>query len=103
MSSGSGDIAYVYGLLLAGKKLNVPFPDEAAAEAFRVSMFRHKRLQETQMLAIGMMEEHEKQSFVFRYDSETGLAKMHFEDKTAKRQYNFTIIEDDEESCDGPA
>lgn len=92
MSSSLKDI---YGYLLAGKRINIDFPDEAEAEKFRVRMAQFKRVQERAMTSLGMMEESDRLAFSFSYDSKTGFAALEFKEKKKEKLYNIVIIEDE--------
>jgi hypothetical protein len=93
------NIHEIYGLLLAGRKLELKFPSMYEAGRFRIRLHQIKKTEDKKMLAVGMMEDSEKQSFRFAAQADliTGevTASLQFVDKDVAKQYEVKIIDDE--------
>lgn len=87
-----GNLLEIYNLLFAGERLQLQFPDEDAAERFRLKMTQFKSRQEKMLASIDAILKTEIQSFSFKYNVDNCSANMHFKDKPDARQYSFQII-----------
>lgn len=84
----------LYNLLLAGKKLQLHFRSVQDAAIFRIRLAQYKSRQEKEMLGLGMMEETERSMTVFRYDADTGIATIIFQQRPDPRQFSFKILDE---------
>ena len=94
-------LSEIYNLLLAGKTLQLPFDSEREAEAFRVALFRHKRLQDNEMIKLGMFDETERQQLSWSLQGELFdhpfLATVKFRERQRK-SYRVIILNEPEEA-----
>lgn len=92
------DVETIYSHLLQGKKIEVSFPSHKEAASFRIALARHKSRKDSQLIAVGIMTEDERQMLKFgRQTSETNGCSfiVSFEDKKSKRQFMFKILDDE--------
>lgn len=106
------NIREIYNILLAGKKVKLPFSSEKEAETFRVSLHKFKSRQDEQLIGLGFLEERQKLCFsVLQVEPELPIyeepqlipidpfwiATFSFQDRVAMRTFSITVIEPSEE------
>lgn len=92
----------VYNLLFAGKTLQMYFADDKEANNFRTSLYRIKRHQEDQMLAVDLMTESDIQAVSFKvqkslFDGEPLTVTLSLAERSTIKKYGVTILNDSDE------
>lgn len=92
------DVHEIYGLLFAGKKLEMSFYSPEERETFKVRLHQVKAMNEKPMLELGMLQETEIQRITFTYVeiALNGILKylISLTPRPPKKQYTVKILED---------
>lgn len=91
------DVHEIYGLLFAGKKLEMSFDSTEEMFAFKVRLHQVKAIQEKPMLELGMMQDSEIQRVTFSNIASIPGALDYMVSLTPrppKKQYAVKVVED---------